>query len=218
MPELAQDIFPFVRYPLHEERESREKRRAVENLTKVGSFDAHSIRQILEPAKSEQKEPREIPRYVFQGFGVGGGSVLDVSQGSSAVSRITEVRFTPLQGEKVLDLLSREAPPDLIIMDLKLPILEVKDAMVSLLSRENVFNASLFPIVTPRFEGPEVPVRQVHSIVEGEEIYVHPLRSFAADPIPTIRRSIHLKEEIKSAIPPDDVPRQLSVRVNEEAE
>lgn len=204
MPELAQDIFPFVRHPLHEERASSEKRRAVENLTKVGSFQAHSARPILEPAKSEQKEPREIQRYVSQGFGVGGGSVLDASSDSIIVSQISEGRVLPL--------------PDLIIMDLKLPILEARDVMASLLSRENVFSAGLFPIVTPRLEGREVPVGQVHSIVEEEEICVHPLRSFPADPIPTIRRSIHLREEMKSTIPPRSLPQQFSVRVHEETE
>jgi len=187
MAELAQDILPFVHQALHEERESREKRRAVEKLTDAGSFHAH---QISEPGKGEQKELRKIPRSVFHGFGVGGGSVLDVLLGSTPVSRIAEARLRVLQEEKVIHLLSRE----------------------------NVFSTSLFPNVTPRLEGREVPVRQVHSLVEGEEVHIHPLRAFAADPIPTVRRSIHLREEIKSEIPPDDMPRKLSVRVNEEAE
>jgi hypothetical protein len=190
MAELAQDILPFVHQTLHEERESREKRRALESLTNSGSFNPHSTHEILEAAKNEQNESRKIPRYVFQGFGVGGGSPLDVLLGSTAVSRIAEARLRPLQEEKV----------------------------IYLLSRENVFNTSLFPKVNPRLEGAAALVREVHSQVEGQEIYIHPLRTFAAEPIPTIRRSIHLSEEIKSAMPPDDMPRQLSVRVSEEAE
>jgi hypothetical protein len=190
MAELAQDILPFVHQTLQEERDSREKRRAVESLTNSGSFHPHRTRQILESAKSEQKEFRKIPRYVFQGFGVGGGSALDVLLGSTPVSRIAEARLRPLQEGKV----------------------------IYLLSRENVFGTSLFANVTPRLEGPAAPVRDVYSQVEGQEIHIHPLRTFAADPIPTIRRSIHLREEIKSAMPPDDMPRQLSVRVSEEAE
>jgi hypothetical protein len=186
MAELAQNILPFVHHALHEERESREKRRVVERLTDTGSFHTH---QISEAAKSEQKELRKIPRYVFQGFGVGGGSILDVLLGSTPASRIAEARLRVLQEEKVINLLSRE----------------------------NVFSTRLLPVM-PRLEGREVPVHRVHSLVEGQEIYIHPLRTFTADPIPTVRRSIHLREEIKSEIPPDDMPRKLSVRVNEEAE
>lgn len=208
MPELAEHSIFSVRYSSQEERVRSEKRRAVENLTKVGSFQAHSAHPILEPAKSEQKEPQETPRYVFQGFGVGGGSVLDVSLGSTTVSGIGEMRLLPSQGAKIVALLSRETP-DLMIMDLKLP---------PLLSPENVFSAGLFPIVTRRSEGPKALAGQVRPTTEGEEIYVHPVRSFFAEPIPTIRRSIHLREEMKSALPPDDMPRQFSVRVNEEAE
>src|SRR4030095_5745929 len=104
MAELAQDILPFLHKTLHEERESREKRRAVESLTNSGSFHPHSTRPILESAKSAQKEFRKILRYVFQGFGVGGGSVLDVLLDSTPVSRIAEARLRPLQEEKVIYL------------------------------------------------------------------------------------------------------------------
>ena len=104
MPELAEDSFFSVRHSPQEERARREKRREVEALTNVGSFQSHTARAIQE----EREAHRGPSRYVLHGFGKAGVSILTTPLGSTPTLAIADVRIPPLQGEKVVALLLRE--------------------------------------------------------------------------------------------------------------
>lgn len=145
MPQLAEDSFSYARYSPQEERARTEKRKAVESLTDVGSFQSHSVHPRSKTAGSEQKGPWETSLHVFQRSEVGGASALKASLGSTTPFAIPDIRLPRVPAEKVAALLSRETHA-IIITDVNLPSLQ-RQEIADLVARENVLSGGLFPVI-----------------------------------------------------------------------
>lgn len=128
MSELAQDIFSFVRHPEREERASSEKKRRVESLTKVGSFQGHGVRTTQE----ERVAPRGTLTYGSDLFARGETATLSAPLGLTRELITLDIEAPPFQGERMVALASREISA-LIVTDLQLPHLQRKQVVASVL-------------------------------------------------------------------------------------
>ena len=64
----------------------------------------------------------------------------------------------------------------------------------------------------------DLTTRREEEIIEEEEIYVHPKIMFGDQPIPRTRHPIRMTHQIRSAIPPEKLPRTFTIPLPEELE
>ncbi len=164
MPQLAENSFFNARYSMQEERARTEKRRAVESLTDVGSFQSQSVLPSLKTAGHGQKGLWETSPDVFQISEISEAFVLKAALGSTIPLAIPDVKLLRVPAAKEAALLSIETPTR-IITDVKHPSLQGV-SIADLVVRENVFRASLFPDI--RAEAPKAHKQKITPEITDE--------------------------------------------------